>query len=430
MKKLALLIAVFLSLFTYTEILSQGIPKTINYQGILKDGSGAVVPNNDYNLTFKLYDAETGGTVLWTEYQLVYVDNGILNVQLGTSTIIPTSIFNNAAWLGISIEAGTELTPRIALSSVPYSFISMTVPDGSLTASKIADDEVVKSLNGLRDNVNLVAGSNVTITPSGNDLTISSTGAGSGIGGSGTANYLPVFTNSTTLGSSSLYQNAAGKIGIGTTNPIYSLDIRSDEQVGVYYNGNNSSWASIYVNALQGSATSGFGYLRSGVLRAYTGLTTSNKWFISTGGSSGRRIVVDETGNVGIGTDNPNSTLEVAGTAVLSGTENELNRTQTGDANLVPIAYANVNADGTLNMAATTTNVSLYSHSSGSGNYYFTIDGFDVSYLTTVCVATINSDGGEINWGSAGGGANLLIQTRSSTGTSEDKRFTFVVYKK
>jgi hypothetical protein len=45
-----------------------------------------------------------------------------------------------------------------------------------VTASKIAPGQVVKALNGLSDNVQLVAGSNITLTPAGNTLTISGTG--------------------------------------------------------------------------------------------------------------------------------------------------------------------------------------------------------------------------------------------------------------
>src|SRR5262249_34354823 len=44
--------------------------------------------------------------------------------------------------------------------------------DGSVTASKIAPGSVVKSINSLRDDVNLVPGTNVTITPRGNALII------------------------------------------------------------------------------------------------------------------------------------------------------------------------------------------------------------------------------------------------------------------
>jgi len=50
--------------------------------------------------------------------------------------------------------------------------------DGSVTSTKIASGQVVKTLNSLTDNVTLAAGSNVTITPSGNTLTISASGGG------------------------------------------------------------------------------------------------------------------------------------------------------------------------------------------------------------------------------------------------------------
>ena len=46
--------------------------------------------------------------------------------------------------------------------------------NGAVTAPKIANSTVVRSLNGLFDNVSLAGGSNITITPSGNTLTIAS----------------------------------------------------------------------------------------------------------------------------------------------------------------------------------------------------------------------------------------------------------------
>ncbi|AFH47898.1 Hypothetical protein IALB_0186 [Ignavibacterium album JCM 16511] len=161
------------------EIFSQGIPQTINFQGVLKDASGNIVSNGDYNVTFKIYNAETGGTELWTETKLVNVVDGIFSTQLGSVT--PISLpFEAAYWLGIAVGGGSELTPRVPFSSVPYSRMSLSVPDNSLTASKIHSGQIVKSLNGLKDNINLVAGSNATITPSGNDLTISAAGGGGG----------------------------------------------------------------------------------------------------------------------------------------------------------------------------------------------------------------------------------------------------------
>jgi hypothetical protein len=66
---------------------------------------------------------------------------------------------------------GTAASPLgIALSGVQ----TVHIANGAVTASKIANGTVVRSLNGLFDNVTLAAGSNITITPAGNTLTIAS----------------------------------------------------------------------------------------------------------------------------------------------------------------------------------------------------------------------------------------------------------------
>ena len=227
MKKLTLLLIVVL--FAFSNINGQDVPHKINYQGVLKNAAGSVVPNGEYILTFKFYNVESGGSELWSETKPINVVDGIIGTQLGSATPIPLPIFYETVWLGIAVGTENEFTPRIALTSVPYSFISMSVPDGSLTAVKIDEGQIVKSLNGLRDGINLLAGSNITITPNGNDLTISATGGSTGeIGGSGTANYLPLFTNSTTLGNSIIYQTG-GNLGIGTTTPTVKLELAGSD---------------------------------------------------------------------------------------------------------------------------------------------------------------------------------------------------------
>jgi len=138
-------------------------------------------------------------------------------------------------------------------------------------------------------------------------------------------------------------------------------------------------------------------------------------------------LAVSNNGNVGIGTVNPATKLDVNGAITLEG---ELRRNETGNANLVPIAYANVDANGTIRTDATTNNVTFDSHTAGSGNYYFTIAGYSVYYTNTMCVATLLGEAGEISWASSGGGSVLYIGTRNSSGVSEDKPFTFIVYKK
>jgi len=47
------------------------------------------------------------------------------------------------------------------------------------------------------------------------------------VGGTGTANFVPLWTNSTTLGNSNIFQNSTTKnIGIGTTTPATKLDVK------------------------------------------------------------------------------------------------------------------------------------------------------------------------------------------------------------
>ena len=111
----------------------------------------------------------------------------MLSVVLGSVTPIGIA-FDGALWLGIEVDGGGELTPRIELTTSPYSFQAKLVDDDAVTSAKIADGtivaadvaggEVVTAVNTLKDAVTLAAGANVTITPSGNTLTIASTAAG------------------------------------------------------------------------------------------------------------------------------------------------------------------------------------------------------------------------------------------------------------
>ncbi|GBC79423.1 hypothetical protein HRbin09_00642 [bacterium HR09] len=70
---------------------------------------------------------------------------------------------NVGAGAGITVDADT-----------------VSVATNGITASMLQDSAAVKSLNGLTGNVNLVAGSNVSITPSGQTITISATPGGGG----------------------------------------------------------------------------------------------------------------------------------------------------------------------------------------------------------------------------------------------------------
>ncbi len=103
------------------------IDPTLSIQGILKKSNGVAVEDGNYNLVFKLYTTETGGTAIWFETQpAVEVSNGIYSAVLGV--LNPLNVpFNQLYYLGVTVGS-TELTPRILLTSAPYalSLIGLT----------------------------------------------------------------------------------------------------------------------------------------------------------------------------------------------------------------------------------------------------------------------------------------------------------------
>lgn len=65
------------------------VPGIINNQGKLTNANGEPL-DGTYTMTFKIFDAEMGGTSLWTESRSVTVTNGIYDEQLGDiNTISP-----------------------------------------------------------------------------------------------------------------------------------------------------------------------------------------------------------------------------------------------------------------------------------------------------------------------------------------------------
>jgi hypothetical protein len=111
------------------------------YQGRLANSAGAPVTAT-VPMTFKLYNVSSAGTALWQEqWASMQVTGGLFNVMLGSLTAIPQGIVsgNNSLWLGITVGTDSEMTPRVQLGSTPFAW---TVPDGSITTTKLADANV------------------------------------------------------------------------------------------------------------------------------------------------------------------------------------------------------------------------------------------------------------------------------------------------
>ncbi|MCD6380385.1 hypothetical protein J7M07_08085, partial [bacterium] len=79
-----------------------------------------------YSLTFRLYTVPTGGSSIWNCTEPVTVTKGIFNVMLGYMCVFNLP-FDAPYYLGISVEAEAELTPRTALTASAYSLNSLAV---------------------------------------------------------------------------------------------------------------------------------------------------------------------------------------------------------------------------------------------------------------------------------------------------------------
>ncbi len=167
-------------------------PRLLNYQGRLEIGGTAAA--GPFSMRFCLYPTAIGGTALWCEQRTVTVDSsGVFSVLLGSVTPFPGNLFSGSGerYLGIAVGNNPEFPDRFLLTSVAYAIrageadgvaangINTTgLADNAVTAQKIAAGQIVKSLNGLKDNVTLAEGRNVKLTTQGNILTIESTASG------------------------------------------------------------------------------------------------------------------------------------------------------------------------------------------------------------------------------------------------------------
>ncbi|HUT53750.1 MAG TPA: hypothetical protein VM658_10180 [bacterium] len=104
----------------------------INYQGRLTDAAGVSV-SDTVDIIFQIFDAPTGGTLLWQETQAnVLVSQGIYNVLLGSVTPLDPDIFG-AVPLYLRIRVNGELMiPRARITSVPYAIKADGLLDGRL----------------------------------------------------------------------------------------------------------------------------------------------------------------------------------------------------------------------------------------------------------------------------------------------------------
>ena len=136
------------------------IPRYINYQGKLTDAEDNPV-TGDVSVTIRIYDAESGGTALWTEKQTVTAARGVFSMLLGESEALDSLDFNDPYWYSVEVEDDGEMTPRQRLTTIAYAINAdkldgydaadflMTAPGGEMSITGGANEDITLDPTGL-----------------------------------------------------------------------------------------------------------------------------------------------------------------------------------------------------------------------------------------------------------------------------------------
>jgi hypothetical protein len=106
------------------------VPKLMRYQGQALD-SQSVPLEGPYTLTFRLYDAASGGANVWEEAQPnVPLSQGHFSVLLGQVAALNVD-WSAPRWLSVQVNAEPELAPRQQITAVPMASMAEHV-DGPI----------------------------------------------------------------------------------------------------------------------------------------------------------------------------------------------------------------------------------------------------------------------------------------------------------
>lgn len=225
MKKYLLL----LCLFIFSQNLLAQAPQLFNYQGVARNASGVPLSNQSITVRLTIRDGSAAGASLYSETRSVLTNQfGIFTVVVnsaGATTV--TGNFSNINWGAATRFLQVEIDPAggsnfsnlgaTQLLSVPYALYAGNSVYTAGTGIQLTGNSIAAQTTSALWNANQLQGRAVintaptngqVLTWNGTNWAPASLPAGSGITGTGTANFIPKFTGATTVGNSALEDKA------------------------------------------------------------------------------------------------------------------------------------------------------------------------------------------------------------------------------
>ena len=154
-----IVLVVFVVAWVCLATAAVAVPWLVNYQGVLVDQTTGQGVTDTVTITFRLYDAEMDGTLLWEEAQAVQVDNGSFQVILGSTqaggTLDPAIFRTEPLWMELWMAGDPDpMSPRMQMTSTPFAMraweaeTAATETDPTVAAS-VKDGVAWSELSGI-----------------------------------------------------------------------------------------------------------------------------------------------------------------------------------------------------------------------------------------------------------------------------------------
>ena len=218
MKLKTIVLVLWLPAAAYAQ--QPAVPRVTYFNGVITNAAGEP-RTGTVGITFSLYEEQQGGAPLWSETQNVALDGaGRYTVLLGSATAagLPLDLFasGKARWLGVAPQvAGLSEPPRILLVGVPYALKAADADTlGGLPASAFLSAAAVPPAGISTSRADTVADASPDTACS--KITSDGTAA---------ANQIALFSSACNIEPSTIVESG-GKVGIGTTAPTATLEVK------------------------------------------------------------------------------------------------------------------------------------------------------------------------------------------------------------